>query len=208
MEARIEFQDRGEDTSRIGALSDSIFGVALTLLVLDLRLPEPAAGVPLARTMLLMWPKFWSYGLTFAVLGAFWISHHRMLHLVARYNRPLLGLNLLVLSLIALVPLPTSLLSHFSLSHTDAQTAWTMYSVNLALIGLSLFWVWRYALANDLVKERVSLRLASYMGVRTLVVPAMFFLSIVLSFASLLLAFVSPILIPPVMAVVQRSYVH
>lgn len=161
MEARIEFQDRGEDTSRIGALSDSIFGVALTLLVLDLRLPEPAAGVPLARTMLLMWPKFWSYGLTFAVLGAFWISHHRMLHLVARYNRPLLGLNLLVLSLIALVPLPTSLLSHFSLSHTDAQTAWTMYSVNLALIGLSLFWVWRYALANDLVKERVSLRLAS-----------------------------------------------
>jgi len=206
MDARTELQDRGEDTSRIGALSDSIFGVALTLLVLDFRLPESGAGGPLAPMLLLLWPKFWSFGLTFAVVGAFWIGHHRMLHLIVRYNRPLLWLNLLFLSLITLVPFPTSLLGRFSPNRADAQMAWIMYSINLALIGLSQFWVWRCALTNNLVREKISPRLASNLGVRALTAPAVFFLSIGLSFGSPLMAYVSPLLILPVNAIVYHSY--
>src|SRR5256712_1904938 len=168
MDARTELQDRGEDTSRIGALSDSIFGVALTLLVLDFRLPESGAGGPLAPMLLLLWPKFWSFGLTFAVVGAFWIGHHRMLHLIVRYNRPLLWLNLLFLSLITLVPFPTSLLGRFSPNRAAAQMAWIMYSINLALNGLSQFWVRRDAPSKNPVREKISPRLASNLGVRGL----------------------------------------
>src|SRR5215472_17447501 len=103
MSVRAEFQDRGEDISRVASLSDGIFSVALTLLVLDLRLPEPATGT-LAAMLAALRPALWSYALTFAVVGAFWIAHHRMLRHIVGYTRALLWINLVFLALITVVP--------------------------------------------------------------------------------------------------------
>lgn len=206
MDARAELQDEGEDISRMSALSDGVFGVALTLLMLDLRVPEASAGVPLARAILLLWPKFYSYALTFAVVGAFWLSHHRMSRLIARYDRGLLWINLLFLSLIALVPFPTSLVGRFSPARADAQTAWIVYSLNIALAGLSLFWLWRHALGNGLADGRIAPKLAQYLGARALMAPAVFLLSIGLSFISPHAAPFSILLIIPAGAIVRRSY--
>src|SRR5215469_6271837 len=177
MNVGAEILDRTEDTSRIGALSDGIFSVALTLLVLDLRLPDPATG-PLAKMLASLLPALWSYGLTFAVVGAFWMAHYRMLRRFVRFTTAMLWLNLLFLALVTVVPFPTGLLGRFNAAAADARTAWTAYSVNLALLGLSLFAMCRLALVQKLVTDDTSARLAAYFGVRALVVPAVFLLSI------------------------------
>jgi len=203
---RTEFQDTGEDISRMAALSDGVFGVALTLLVLDLRVPETVPGVPLARAILLLWPKLFGYALTFAVVGAYWVAHHRMLRQITRYNRPLLWRNLLFLSLIALAPFPTSLVGRFGPSRADAQTAWIVYSINIALIGLSLFWLWRYAMTSGLADPRIEPRVARYLGDRTLIVPGVFLLSIGLAFVSPTLAPFSILLILPLSVLVRRTH--
>lgn len=205
MSVRAEVWDRGEDTSRLGSLSDGIFAVALTLLVLDLRLPDPATGT-LAAMLVALRPGLWSYGLTFAVVGAFWIAHHRMLRHIAGYTRGRLWVNLLFRALVTVVPFPTNLLGRFNADAADARTAWTVYSVNRALLGLSLFALWRFAIAQKRVTGNTSARVAAYFSVGALVIPAVFLLSIGIYRVSPTAAHISPILIPPVQAAVARVY--
>ena len=205
MSAGADLLDRGDDTSRLNALSDGIFSVAMTLLVLDLKLPDTTAG-PLTAMMARLLPKLLSYGLTFAVVGAFWLSHHRMLRHIAGYNRVLLWLNLLFLALLTLVPFPTDLIGRFNTDAADAQLAWTVYSVNLSLLGLTLFAMWRAALADGLVTRGAPAWLGGYLGARVLITPAVFVLSIAIYPISGAAAHWSPILILPVGAVVRRVY--
>ncbi len=206
MDARSAFRDAGKDMSRLGALSDAVFGVALTLLALELRLPESAERVPLAQALVHVWPKFWGYAVTFAVVGAFWISHHQTVRHIVRYNQGLLWLNLAFLSFIALVPFPTTLVGRFGASRADLQLAWIIYSLNIVMIGLSLFWLWRHALSRGLTSESLTPQMARYLGVRGLVTPAVFLLSIAISFANPVVASISPLLILPAMRMVGRAY--
>ena len=102
------------EKSRIAALVDGIFAVAMTLLVLDLKLPE---GVKMSSDaevwghLLELTGRFSTYTLSFIVLGAFWIGHHFLFHFVRKVSRGLLWLNLLFLLLITLLPFSTNLLS-------------------------------------------------------------------------------------------------
>lgn len=201
-----ELHDRGEDTSRIAALSDSIFGVALKLLVLDLRITDSIPVGSLSRMVLQLWPKFFSFAVTFAVVGIVWVSHHRLLRHIVRYNRTLLGINLVLLALVVLVPVPTSLIGRFGPSRSDVQTAWILYSINAILIGLSQFWLWRYALSHNMVDKKVSARLASYLSTRILVPPAVFLVSIGVASAVPQYAGTTTLLILPGMALVNARY--
>jgi len=108
------------EKSRIAALVDGIFAVAMTLLVLDLKLPE---GVKLSndaevwRQLVELNNHFSNYVLSFIVLGVFWIAHHSLFHFVRRVNRGLLWFNLLFLLFITLLPFSTNLLSGHSSLH-------------------------------------------------------------------------------------------
>lgn len=198
--------DADTDMSRIGALSDAVFGVALTLLALELRVPRAAGGPPLAQALVALWPKLWAYGVTFAVVGAFWVSHHQTMRHIVRYTPGLLWLNLLFLSFIAVVPFPTTLLGGFGPSRADAQTAWIVYSVNIVMIGLSLSWLWRFAVGRALTAETLTAHMARYWAVRGLVTPAVFVLSIPIALINPVVASFSPLLILPIMRRVRRTY--
>jgi uncharacterized membrane protein len=109
------------EKSRIAALVDGIFAVAMTLLVLDLKLPEgtkmsndPAVW----RQLFELTGRFSTYALSFIVLGIFWIGHHSLFHFVRRVSRDMLWLNLLFLLFITLLPFSTNLLS----GHSHLQT--------------------------------------------------------------------------------------
>jgi uncharacterized membrane protein len=129
---------------RIEALTDGIFAVAMTLLVLDLRLAA-APGIDdagLRHALLDLLPKLESYVISFLVLCVFWLGHHRLMHLVRGVDHLFLWRNLLFILFITFVPFTTSLMGE----HRDLDDAPLVYGVNLALILAAQFLMWRRAL--------------------------------------------------------------
>jgi uncharacterized membrane protein len=130
--------------NRIEALSDGIFAIVMTLLVLEIHLPElpgNASNLQLAPALAHLWPKFLSYGVSFVSLGVYWISHHNLYHLIRRSDRVLLWLNIFFFMLASLLPFSTSLLNAFR----QTQIAPFFFGANLTLIGWLLYMQWAYA---------------------------------------------------------------
>ena len=124
------------EKSRIAALVDGIFAVAMTLLVLDLKLPEGlkmSSDAEVWRQLLELTGRFSTYTLSFIVLGTFWVGHHSLFHFVRKVNRHLLWLNLLFLLFTTLLPFSTNLLS----AHSHLQIPIVVYGINLLLISLA-----------------------------------------------------------------------
>jgi uncharacterized membrane protein len=129
--------------NRIEALSDGIFAIVMTLLILELHvpsLPASAANVEVVAAIVALWPKFLTYVVAFVSLGVFWIAHHIMYHAVRRADRRLLWLNIAFFMLVSLLPFSTSVLNAFSRS----LIAPFLFGANLALVGWLLFLQWLY----------------------------------------------------------------
>jgi len=135
----------GLSKHRIEALSDGIFAFAMTLLVLDVKIPKlPEAAVQagqLGPTLLALWPKFFSYGMSFVVLGVFWVGQHGYAHFLKRTDRWLLWINLLFLMFIVGVPFSTDLLGDYP----TQKVAVMIYGGNIMALGLTLYLQWWYA---------------------------------------------------------------
>jgi len=168
--------------NRIEALTDGVFAVAMTLLVLDIRVPElqqPLATAELPLKLLSLWPKFLSYTISFVILGVYWVGHHVQLSFIRRADRPLLWINILFLLWVALVPFSTALLSEYA----TTRIAIAIYGANLIAIGLTLALHWWYATTEsrhvDPDIDRGLVRGAMY---RTLMGPLVYVIAIGLSF--------------------------
>ena len=138
--------NEGLGKHRLEALSDGIFAFAMTLLVLDVKIPKlPDTSINaglLAPTLLALWPKFLSYVTSFVVIGVvFWIGHHGYLHFLKRTDRWFLWINLLFLMFIVLVPFSTDLLGDYP-TH---RLAVMVFGCNIIAIGLTLYLQWWYA---------------------------------------------------------------
>jgi uncharacterized membrane protein len=104
------------DTSRVEALSDSVFAVAITLLILTIQLPSSlgvTSTAPLAQALVQVMSsiglKLLSYVLSFVIVGIYWVGHQYTFHYIKRSDRVLLWLNLLLLLCIVFIPFPTML---------------------------------------------------------------------------------------------------
>jgi uncharacterized membrane protein len=136
--------DDTKGLERIVFFSDAILAIVMTLLVLDIPVPDlppdlPAAELP--AQVLALWPKFFSYVLSILVIGIYWIAHHQTFLYINSYDRTLMWLNLLFLLSITFVPFPTSLLGEYG----DLQFAVVLYASSLALPRLLLALQWWYA---------------------------------------------------------------
>jgi uncharacterized membrane protein len=134
-------------TGRLEAFSDGVFAVAITLLVLDIRPPadiESSSG--LWHALGHLWPHYAAYAVSFLVIGIVWVNHHAVLALIARVDRQLAFLNLLLLMTIALIPFATSLLADY-LAHGGgpSHAAAATYSVVISLMGAAFGALWIYA---------------------------------------------------------------
>ena len=138
----------GLSKHRIEALSDGIFAFSMTLLVLDIKMPKlPESDVQaglLVPSLLVLWPKFFSYFLSFVILGVFWVGHHGYMHFLKRTDRWLLWINLLFLLLIVCVPFSTDLLGDYP----RQKAAVMIYGSNITALGLTLYLQWWYATTN------------------------------------------------------------
>ena len=130
---------------RIEAFSDGVFAIAITLLVLEIHVPEePKNG--LGQALLDQWPAYASYVVSFFVIGIIWINHHAVFDHLARADRPLLFLNLLLLLFVAVLPFPTNLLAtYMQEGGADERVAAIVYAGTMTGMGAAFGALWSYA---------------------------------------------------------------
>ncbi len=141
----------GQSIERLAALSDGIFAVAMTLLVLDLRTPVKEnihSGVDLGHALAAMTPQIVSYLMSFLTLGIFWNGQQVQLNRFERSDRHLTWIHLAFLFCVTTMPFSTRLLSEY----IEYRAALLVYWANILLLGLVLFIGWRYALRAKLVE--------------------------------------------------------
>jgi uncharacterized membrane protein len=203
-EAAERSPEAGKDRDRIVNLSDGVFAIAITLLVLDIRVPEiPDAMVAseLPAALLSLWPKYLGYVLSFVVISTFWVVHHSIFRPIREYDRGLLYLNLVFLMFVAFVPFPTSLLGEYS----DHQLPVAIYAGTLAIGRLLLTTIHWYSTRDDrLVGDPQDPREVRFYLIRGLAMPVIFLLSIGVSFFSVGAAIWSWVVMIVVDAVVLR----
>ncbi len=145
----------GHSVERIAALSDGIFAVAMTLLVLDLRVPVAEAihsERDLWRALAPLFPRLVMYMMSFLTLGIFWIGQQTQLNFLTRSDRDLSWIHLAFLFAVGITPFSTSFLAEFP----TYRTALLAYWGNLALLGGTLYGSWGYATRNHLVKDELT----------------------------------------------------
>ncbi len=131
------------DSGRLEAFSDGVFAVAITLLALDLAVPEPGHGHLIAQ-LADHWPSFAAYVVSFLTIGIIWVNHHALFKNIARIDRTLLFLNLLLLFFVISIPFATSTIAGYLKEATrDASVAAAIYEGVFLCMGVSfavLFW--------------------------------------------------------------------
>jgi uncharacterized membrane protein len=140
---------RGQrDTNRVEAFSDGVVAIAITLLVLEVRVPHPAAGQTLWGALRDLWPSYLGYVLSFVIIGIIWANHHDIFRHIGAVDRPFVLLNGLFLLTVAFIPFPTALLAEY-LGHEGEQTAVVVYSGWMLATAVAFNLLWRYPSAND-----------------------------------------------------------
>src|SRR5258708_2767117 len=142
------------ETARIEAFSDGVFAIAITLLILEIKVPHPGQG-SLAAALLRQWPSYFAFFLSFTFTGIMWMSHHRMFTLIRKSNDVLLVLNLLLLFGVIMVPFPTDVLAEH-LGGPGQKTAAILYNSVYIVIGIFFNLLWRYAVSHHLLDRSVS----------------------------------------------------
>jgi TMEM175 potassium channel family protein len=143
--------------SRVEAFSDGVFAIAATLLVLDLHVRAGPGG--LARALAREWPHYATFAVSFLTIGIIWVNHHGQFHRIARVDRPLLFLNLLLLMFVVLIPFPTELLATYLHSGSDQHVAAAVYAGVMLAMGLCFAASWRYvSLHEQLLTRAISER--------------------------------------------------
>jgi len=127
--------------NRLEAFADGIFAIAATLLTLNLAVTE---GHPLGHELLIIWPQYAAYAISFVTIGIIWINHHTVMHQIAHVDRTFLTLSVLFLAVIAFIPFPTRLLAQH-IQDDGAQAAALAYGTTLTLTAIFFNAIWRYA---------------------------------------------------------------
>lgn len=171
-------EERTTDLERLIFFSDAVFAIAITLLVIDIKVPEIHDGdvaTELPRLVRELIPNILSYVISFLVIATFWLAHHRLFRYIRRYDHRLLWLNLIFLMFVAFLPFPTGILGRYG----NTFFAVVFYVVIQITIGLLLTLLWDHATrGHRLVDPDLDPRLVREQLSRNLAVPLIFALSL------------------------------
>lgn len=200
-EGKKEFQ-----LERIILFSDAVFAIAITLLVLEIKVPEieGQTDIDLLNTLLHLTPKFIGFFISFFVIGQYWIVHHKMFGFVDNYNGGLLWLNLFYLLSIVLMPFSTALYSE----NIKSTVSFAIYCINVFSSGIFAFMLWRFigSVKHNLSPLSKNRDLLSYFSVRSLVIASAFAIGALVSIVNSDIAKFSPILIFPALKYINHKY--
>jgi len=141
-------------TTRLETFSDGVFAIAATLLVLELGVSS-VPGARLGHELLHLWPSYLAYATSFLTIGIIWINHHYCVEAMARSDRVLLFLNLLLLLTVAFLPFPTKLVAQY-LQQSGERPAVYAYDLTFVVMAIVYNAWWRYAsIGRRLIGEAV-----------------------------------------------------
>jgi uncharacterized membrane protein len=202
-ELKKEFQ-----LERMILFSDAVFAIAITLLVIEIKVPEIdrhiATDEMLQHSLGEMIPKFIGFFFSFFIIGLYWTIHHRMFGYVINYTAKLLRLNLIFLLAVALMPFSTAFYSEYILRLL--KTPFIIYTANILFLGLANFFLWRY-LTNPKynLTEGLTAEDRRYASLRAIMVPSVFVVAALFYlFVHPLSAVYIPMLIPITMRIIRN----
>lgn len=176
--------ESGLGLERLIFFSDAVFAIAITLLVLNIKLPDSlttADGAKsvtndqLEQAVANLYRYFLGYGIGFLVLGAYWVVHHHTFQYIKRYDARLLWINIIFLMFVAFLPFPTSLIGQFG----DEPFAVCFYAISVAVTGFLSSALWIYATYHhQLVDPTLEPQIIRYNTIRGFVSVAVFLVSI------------------------------
>ena len=147
----MEASEKENSTSRIEAFSDGVFAIAITLLILDIHVPQVKDDESLLQALSMQWESYLAFLIGFFTLLVCWINHHYMFQLIHRTNGMLLLLNGFKLLIVSFTPFATALLSKY-IATPHLETAVSLYALNFFLMGLAMTCLWLYAEKHNLTK--------------------------------------------------------
>jgi uncharacterized membrane protein len=169
---------------RIAFFSDAVMAIAITLLAIDLHVPDLAIAVAKAELptrLSEMGPQIMSFVISFVVIGIYWLSHHRYFRFIKRYDNVLMLINLCFLLFIAVIPFTSGLLGRYS----SLPIGVIAYAAEVAAIGLSMSLLWWYAShRHRLIDPELPRSVVHRMTLRAVVAPIVFLLSIPVALVS------------------------
>ena len=138
--------------SRVEAFSDGVIAIAITLLVLDIHVPEPGGEASLGHRLAEQWPSYAAYVVSFLTIGIIWINHSAMLRRIKGVDHSILFLNLLLLMTVAALPFSTALMAAYLKTSSGEKLAAAIYGGSFLLMALAFF-----TLQQHLMRRRTSL---------------------------------------------------
>ncbi len=181
------FQESAEakQTGRIEAFSDGVIAIAITLLVLELKVPhvEPN-GHGLIDALVGNRIHYLAYFVSFWSIGLAWLIHHNMFTYIRRTDHILLLLNILLLVCVSIVPHPTAIVAEYLSVRSEQQAAVLLYSATWFFLSVMLNVLWWYARSRGMVYENADPRALASITNRIRVGPPLYLLAIALSFVS------------------------
>jgi uncharacterized membrane protein len=198
---------------RLVLFSDAVFAIAITLLVIDIKVPEihntDITEKKFLQLLLVQLPKFLGFIFSFFFIGLYWTIHHRMFGYIINYSGKLIWLNLLFLFSIALMPFSTAVYSEYSAPEFIMLVSpYAIYVGNICLIGFVDFLLWQYVSSpkNKIAEGFPSADFIKKTKIRSLLLPGIFLLSFMIA------VFINPIiarfilfLIPLAMGLVKNK---
>lgn len=195
----------GFSKNRIEALTDGIFAIAMTLLVLGIEVPQLLPLIPLHRLMESLLPDIIHYVISFLALAVIWVLHHQQFHYIRLIDHTLLWLNIVWLMMVCLVPFSTSLAD----TYTGIEYANIPFAVNLLLISLLIFAQWQHAIKNrHLITPELTYETTILERNRNVVILIITFLGSILSFISIVEGIIVYLLIPVLFGLFPRIDRH
>ena len=132
------------ETTRTEAFSDGVFAIAITLLILEVKVPRHMPEGKLWEALVEQWPSYLAFLTSFFTIGVMWINHHRLFTLIRKCDDALLFINLMLLLGVTWVPFPTALLAEY-VGHDGAWIGAVVYSGSFFVIAILFQVLWRYS---------------------------------------------------------------
>ena len=205
-ELKKEFQ-----LERMILFSDAVFAIAITLLVIEIKVPELHEEVTekaMLKEIVHLLPKFLGFIISFTIIGIYWTIHHRLFGYVTKLTPKLITLNLFFLFTIVLMPFSTGIFGEYSRPSTfHLVTPFAVYIFNICLTGVANYFLWSYVSnpANTVAEGMHDQMVLKQAKQRAILIPVVFFASFLVAFWNPYVAKYVPLLIPILFRILYKK---
>jgi TMEM175 potassium channel family protein len=177
-----EERQQTNDTARLETFADGVMAIAITLLILEVRVPH-VEGHSLASALAHQWPSYVGYVVSFLTIGIIWVNHHHMFRLIERTTHTFLMLNVVFLMTICILPWPTALVADYARDAGGRTAATAVYGGVMTAVAIMFNVVWRYAATGSrLLVPGLGSEALAKMGRNYLAGPAVYGTATVVAF--------------------------